>query len=264
VYFGTPAGYDALERALLRRHALVTYPRDPLTSEALARRGVRVRYVGNPMMDGISTTRAEVDWRADETVVAVLPGSRRDREANAAMILRMIARERDTYAAAGVRHFAFVLPPSFDLAAMRRHLGAADLADWAFTPGGGEARCGAIRSTFHRGALGDVCSHARVAIGLAGTANEQAVGLGVPVVTFPTDGAHGNAYLRMKMPYFGPSAVRVKREPGALARAVSRIAADDALHARMASAGKERMGSPGASAAIAADVVAHLERVARR
>jgi hypothetical protein len=84
----------------------------------------------------------------------------------------------------------------------------------------------------------------------------------VPVVTFATDGAHGDAYLRMKMPFFGPSAVRVAAEPMELAAAVTRIIADDALHARMADAGRERMGLPGASAAIADDILMQLQHVA--
>ena len=262
-YYHGGTGYTALERRLLRR-AVACYPRDRLTAETLARVGVRVRDLGNPMMDWAASGAGHVGWREGEGVVGCLPGSRADRERNAAQILDMVRHERVRFVQSGLTHFAFALPSSFDLHALRALLdsssGATVAWEWNEYGDSPTLRCGELRATLALDALGEVLSRARVAIGLAGTANEQAVGAGVPVVTFATEGVQGESYLRMKMPFFGESAMRVKRDPVALADAVLRIAGDDALHARMAAAGRARMGAPGATAAIATDVLLHLRR----
>ena len=119
----------------------------------------------------------------------------------------------------------------------------------------GGARAIAIKNRF-----ADALRLADIVVGMAGTANEQAIGLGIPLVTVPSRGIQGERYVRMKMQYFGPSAVAVPREAGAIASETLAILADPERRARMAAAGRERMGSPGASAAIAAAVAAALDR----
>lgn len=264
MYHGRTGRYTGLERWLLRRNALACYPRDQPTTDALLRQGVAARYVGNPMMDQVAPARSGPRWRPGEVVVAVLPGSRRDRERNAVRTLQLIAGARDTYASLGAVHFAFVVTAEFDrtavLAAVSGEAGT-NAGAWRATRAGDGLELGAVRASFSHGAFGDVVPRARVAIALAGTANEQAVGVGTPVVTFATDGAQGDAYLRMKMPWFGESAVRVAGRPADVADAVCRIVRDDVLHARMQRAGRERMGRPGASRAIAADLLATLHRL---
>jgi uncharacterized protein (TIGR03492 family) len=267
VYYGPRHGYGAFERWLLRRARAVCYGRDERTVRALLRARVASRYLGNPMMDRVDSRGVSLSLDPQVTVVACLPGSRSDREANAARMLQLIADARAEYERAGPMHFVFALPRSFDRLAMWRALQppASATCSWIRVSATGStdeavesATCGQLHATFVGGALGDVLSAARVAIALAGTANEQAVGLGVPVVTFATSGVQGDYYLRMKMPFFGESAIRVEPQARELADAVTRIVTDDALHARMAHAGRERMGEPGASAAIVADVLRHM------
>jgi len=264
IYYGRTGAYTALERWLLRRRAVACYPRDQPTTDVLVRHGVAARYLGNPMMDRVVPIGITPDWRAGEAVVAVLPGSRRDREANALRVLRMIAEARTSYRELGAIHFAFVVAPGFDTQAVREnamHEEADEPLRWLAAPDSDGLTLGTMRATFTAGAFGDVVPRARVAIALAGTANEQAIGVGTPIVTFATDGPQGDAYLRMKMPYFGASAIRVAPDAAAIAAAVIRIVTDDVLHARMQRAGRERMGLPGASRAIAGDVLGTLDRL---
>lgn len=267
VYYGPRYGYGALERWLLRRRCVACYARDARTAEALLRAGVPARYLGNPMMDRVPVRGIRLAEKTGATIVACLSGSRSDREKNAATILGFIGAERKRYEEAGLTHFVFAVPQGFDVAAMWRAVrqDSGPLSQWTLhAPVSStdepvsRAGCGQLLASFVSGALGDVLQRARVAIGLAGTANEQAVGFGVPVVTFATAGAQGDHYLRMKMPFFGESAIRVPPEPRVLADAVIRVSTDDALRARMARAGRERMGRPGASAAIVADLLSHL------
>ncbi|MBC7897879.1 MAG: hypothetical protein H7066_20835 [Cytophagaceae bacterium] len=267
VYYGPRYGYGAMERWLLRRAHAVCYARDERTAGALLQAGVAARYLGNPMMDRVTVRGVPLPRPPGTNVVACLPGSRSDREANAAGILHLIAEARDVYEHVGPTHFVFALPRDFDRLAMWRTLrppsaGALGWEQTTTAAGTDEAvshaRCGQLHALFVQDALGDVLAVARVAIALAGTANEQAVGLGVPVVTFATSGVQGDYYLRMKMPFFGESAIQVEPRARDLADAVTRIVKDDVVHARMASAGRERMGRPGASAAIVADVLGHM------
>ena len=99
---------------------------------------------------------------------------------------------------------------------------------------------------------------------MAGTANEQASGLGLPLITAAGAGNQGEAYLRMKMRYFGNAAIATPRDPAAIAAAMASLLADPARRAVMSAEGRKRMGAPGASAAIAAALVARLAQIAPR
>ncbi len=227
--------------------------------------GVHARYVGNPVMDDLAPRGLEIPWRAAASVVACFPGSRSDRERNAVTILRLVALASDQWHRMGVLHLAFALPRRFELERFRSCLENDPAASaWQFTSTGGTSltlQLGDLHASFTHGALGDVLHRARVAIALGGTVNEQAIGCGVPCVTFATSGPQGRAYLRMKMPYFGESVMEVPPSPTPLANAVGRLLHDDVLHARMRRAGAERMGRPdgGATDSIVDAILQRLE-----
>ena len=63
----------------------------------------------------------------------------------------------------------------------------------------------------------------------------------------------------MKMEFFGESAVAVSPEPADVARAISDLLNDPKKQARMIAAGRERMGLPGASEAMAQEILRALE-----
>jgi uncharacterized protein (TIGR03492 family) len=261
-YYGGAGSYTWLERMLLRRRATRCYPRDALTASSLGSAGVPVRYVGNPMMDALEPS-GTVDF-GDALVVACLPGSRTDAATNAAHILERVGRARQVWESLGPVHFAFAVTPAFDVDAFAGAIAMGN-SEWQVSLLDSDVRSAcvararlnaAMSAAIHVDRLGDVLHHARVAIGLAGTANEQAIGLGVPVVTFATDGVQGRAYLRMKTRYYGDAVQQVEATGEAIASAVVRLSHDGPERERAVLAGRERMGAPGASAAIARDVLA--------
>jgi uncharacterized protein (TIGR03492 family) len=265
-YYGRAGSYTWLERTLLRRRAVVCYPRDALTATSLGTAGVPVRYVGNPMMDGLEPS-GTVDL-GDSVVIACLPGSRSDAATNAAHILALVGRARQQWASLGPVHFAFAVAPTFDVDAFARALAMGN-SEWRVSLSSSDVRsaCSAraqlsetLSAAVYVDHLGDVMHNARVAIGLAGTANEQAIGLGVPVVTFATDGVQGRAYLRMKTRYYGDAVQLVEPTGEAIARAAVGLSTDGPLRQRAILAGRERMGAPGASATIARDVLSWWTR----
>jgi uncharacterized protein (TIGR03492 family) len=250
-------GYTRLEKALLRRHCLLAFPRDRLTVRELDAAGVRNSYVGNPMMDDLEGTGEDFGLPRDRTVVGLLPGSRHEAEGNARRLLDVAAA---TAVAGRPRlHFLFAVHPGFDEGALLRALDTG--SGWrveppqsADTARGLVARlrhAGGVEAWLARHRLADVLRRADLVVGLAGTANEQAVGLARPLITFPTPGVQGPEYVRMKADYFGESALAVAPEPRRVAEAIWALLDDPARRARMIAAGRERMGDPGASAAIA-------------
>lgn len=266
-YYGPRWGYTALERRWLARHCVTAYARDRLTANELAAARVPARYVGNPMMDDLEGRGATFSLAADELVIACLPGSRGDAPENARRLLALVPRGERL----GARvTYLLAVAPSFDAG----ELGAAalDALGWRDVPPGEDdaadgivrrlARDATTRALVVRapGAFADALRRSTLVIGMAGTANEQAVGLGRPLVVVPAAGGQGQAFVRMKMRYFGESAVRGSEEPRAFAECVTSLLRDDARRARMAAAGRERMGEPGASDAIARDVLARLAR----
>ena len=102
----------------------------------------------------------------------------------------------------------------------------------------------------------DILHASRVTIGMAGTANEQAAGLGIPVLATPGLGPQFTPkFLATQKRLLGYAVWIEPRDLDALASAVIRLATDEPLRARMAAAGYERMGPPGAARAIAEHVV---------
>ena len=78
-----------------------------------------------------------------------------------------------------------------------------------------------------------------------GTGNEQAAGLGLPLVAVAGAGNQGPAYLAMKKRYFGAAATTAASDPRAIADALTALAADPACRAEMAQAGRALMGRRG-------------------
>lgn len=266
-YYQPVYRYTSMEKGMLRKHCRLTFPRDELTIKELDRAGVRQRYVGNPMMDGLEGTGETFGLPAEKIVIGLLPGSRTEAEDNALHLLRVAAATVETRAARPPLHFLYAVHPQFNVAAVRER--AADVPGWTVAlPAPEDAARGIDLRLRHTSGveawiiqrhLGDVLRRATLVVGLAGTANEQAVGLGKPLITFPAPGVQGKNYVKMKMQFFGESALAVTPEPADVARAIATLLDDPEKQARMAAAGRERMGLPGASEAMAGEIRRVLE-----
>lgn len=241
------------ERVLMRRLAGVVYTRDDATAAWLRERGVRQAvWLGNPMVDR-AAGRPMAGLNAAVTV-ALLPGTRAYSTAALGRMAEALARMPG---ATGV--VAWHGGPVPDMPGWR--------PDGAKPPERGRTlalRRGGSRLWVVEGRFGDVLASARLAIGTAGTAHEQAAAYGLPVVAFPLEPHYSRAYLANQQRLLGDALTVTEADPSSIAQAARRLLADEAAWARASRAGRARMGGPGGSDAVAADLLKRLRDGAPR
>ena len=251
------------------------FTRDAYTAEDLQARGFqRVTFAGYPIMDTLTPT--EQDLGGDCPLVALLPGSRLPEAAeNFGLMLQLCS-------ALG-RHCAYIgqaaLVPSFTpdqvQAVAQQHGWTCD--DQNPAPGGprsgwlrqNQAAIAAGRSltiAYHYDAFADILHQCSVVVGMAGTAVEQAVGLGKPVVQIPGRGPQFTyPFAEAQERLLGPAVQTIGRKPATaetLAAAAERVAAilqDGDYRQRCKEIGQVRVGSSGGSQAIAQQLLQHLD-----
>ncbi len=240
-------GFRPPELWLMRRAEKV-YARDAATAAYLRLVGVDAACLGNPMMDGLDDAPVVTGAPEGVPVVALLPGSRGQAEASVALMRRALE----------------LLPRAHGLVAWT---GAAvpDLPDgWteeAVDERGVVAawRRGQTRVWWVRDRFAAVLRSSLAVVGTAGTASEQAVGLGLPVVAFPVPPFYGEAYMRNQKRLLEGGLLTTTAEPGRVAAMLNLALSDGPTRERARTAGLERMGAAGAAAAVAGDLVAWLD-----
>ena len=196
--------------ALLRSpRCQAVFSRDQLTAEDLSRQLHRpVRFLGNPFMDPVLTPVPPLP--AAEQRIGLLPGSRRpELDANLTLMLRLVSQ----------------LPHQSGLhldMALVNSLGNADLSALVQRAGWNLQnerllRDGAPTIEVHRGAFQAVLQSSDLVIGMAGTAVEQAVGLGRPALQLPGAGPQFTAaFAEAQRRLLGPTVFCAPGEAGSL------------------------------------------------
>ncbi|MDI6869813.1 MAG: lipid-A-disaccharide synthase-related protein [Bacillota bacterium] len=270
------APHFAVEVALMRE-CLKVFPRDALTATHLSSEGVPAEYVGNAMMDCLDVSGANLRPLLGPAafVVALLPGSRQEAYLNledlTAVAARLVGLVSQPMA------FPVALAPALDphraAEAICTAGGEAVLLNAAShlapLPGrdGHAPQPSSPRPvlTLVLGRFGDVVLASDLVVGLAGTANEQAAGLGRPVVAFPGRGAQFTPrFAAAQKKLLGEAVALVERDFSRVAGTAWRILNDPAEYACRAAAGRERMGGPGATDRIAEGIVTAWEEVRHR
>jgi uncharacterized protein (TIGR03492 family) len=241
--------HRAVEIAIMRRHARVVFTRDGRTADVLRARGLEARFAGNPLVDVIPSSGGPLPLPPGAPVVLLLPGSRPDAPRNMAALLMLARRVTQTEPAV----FTAPLPPSVEMARVVRE---ATTSGW--TVDGAFLRS-PTAAVFVTRDFGAAVRRATVAVGLAGTANEQAAALGVPVVAFAPRGAvqYTPAFQRLQHRLLGDALVPATGWEQAADRVI-RLLRDVGERSRRGSVGRERMGPPGAVPAITAEIERRL------
>ncbi len=187
--------YDPLQRLLLKRSQALVFARDRLTADNLRRHGLNAHFEGNPMLDCFDPAEGICAYQKNHhPLVLLLPGSHADAEVNFALMLKQLRLSLNQPA----KDFVVLCAPQLALAPLKHILQAAgwqaDSDCWQQA----QARLWLLESQWFKTLLRE----ADLAIGLAGTANEQCVGQGLPVMSFASQGqqytwAFGEAQQRL-------------------------------------------------------------------
>jgi len=252
--------YLPWERCLMKhRRCLRVFPRDRLTTQILQQYKIPAYHVGNPMMDGIVPELPivqESDMQRSLRIL-LLPGSRSpEAERNWELMLEAVdSIIRQEWK----RQLSFfsAIAPSLDLTPFCQALQARgwqpdaatatviqDEAGFAFQQGGTPLLL--TQNAYHSCLL--ACD---LAIAMAGTATEQFVGLGKPVISFPGKGPqYTPAFAEAQTRLLGASVILLKT-PSQAGDLFQELFTDPDRLQLIADNGKQRMGESGAASGIA-------------
>jgi uncharacterized protein (TIGR03492 family) len=247
----------AIEKRLMKKHCQIVLARDELTAANLRQSQIPAEYVGNLMMDAIFPSgRGLPGVSPNEMVIGILPGSRGEAYDN--LPLLCVTMDEITLKRPDIV-FAVALAGNLSLdkaAAILKEYGWQTIvkspagvdSDGQIPEESNRARWlvkGKSRLIVAQGRFGDILVSSYLSLGMAGTANEQAVGLGRPVVAFPGSGSQFTPkFLRAQKRLLG-DALEVTEDPKAAGQAVLEILADPTKYEVMAACGRGRMGEPG-------------------
>jgi uncharacterized protein (TIGR03492 family) len=250
---------------LARPQCRAVLVRDHLTQEGLARRGIACENLGNPMMDGLSPRLDLEDFVCwpyfDPLKVVLLPGSRSpEAENNWLLILAALAGFHPSPLIAigaiapglELEKFTAAINPQQWQSLDPQTLGSISHLD---------PHCLAWQNhqqllILSQKAYPESLHWAQAAIALAGTACEQMVGLGKPVVTMTGGGPQFNALFALRQTRLLGPAVSWVASPEQVAQTLRQILADETQKAAIAAQGRHRLGPPGASKRIARRLLA--------
>lgn len=243
--------YSWIERWILSRFVAQSVVRDEATADHLTALGLKAMWLGNAMMDEARPTGRPLPFARTGPLVLLLPGSRSQAAEVLPYQLEAVSLVRQNFpelqaavaAAPGVQVEAMIAP-SLE-------------TGWQCYQGQGEGLVGILERggweiPVLEGRLGDLLARASVALGQAGTANEQAAGMGIPVIAFEVCSRKPSPWYRARQKgLLGEAVSVVEAKPEALARELSYLLAHPDERLRRASIGQERMGPAGGSARMA-------------
>jgi len=253
--------YNWSERAVMRKACSRVFTRDELTASSLRGYSIDAEWVGNAMMDSLTVTGVDFGLEPENPVVAVLPGSRKEAYNDIAVILDSVVKLSKMMD--GKISFVMAAADSIPVPSLFTE---AERDGWTLKDGDPEkgalyvASCGALSMVISQGRFGDVLARSAIVVGQAWTGNEQAVGMGRPVVTFDSSGGKSMGWYRMRQKgLLGDSISVVDKDGERIAREAFDILNDRNRYSSMERIGRERMGPPGAADRMASYIAAHLE-----
>ncbi len=248
--------YLPWERWLMRRpHCRAVFPRDRITAQFLQQRGIPAVDLGNPMMDGlIAPNQSIVESSSSVTeaplTLLLLPGSRPPEAYHNWDILLQAVNALINRMAVPLKFLA-AIAPSLELDTLQKMLMNyrwQAIGSDQFRVGTGNQQATLVLAK-HR--FAEYLHQAEVAIAMAGTATEQFVGLGKPVITIPGEGPQFTPqFAEAQTRLLGPSVNRVMTPQQVPATLQNLLQDPDRLHL-IAENGHRRMGKPGAAKRIA-------------
>ena len=245
------------------------WSRDCLTANDLSQQLNRaVVFLGNPFLDVVSAGTSE-SLPLPALQLALVPGSRLPEAArNLALMLRVLALLPEEWARSQPLRLRAALVAELDSSCVAKLAGP---LGWRLEASDRLVR-GPLVVELGWGQFGEILASSQLVLGMAGTAAEQAVGLGKPVLQLVGGGPQFTAgFAEAQRRLLGPG---VRCAPGSSGSAATLAATAQlaqglldqqsdpkqgpALRQSLAAIGLERIGAPGGSEAVAAAIMAML------
>lgn len=261
---GAYSCYNPCERVLMQSpRCLHTFTRDAITCKNLRLHHIPASYWGNPMMDGLEISADISQKHPGQVRIGLLPGSRPQEAQRNLIDMLACLPEIGEHSQKPVR-FEAAISAGLSLESfhqLARSSGWQKLSDHQLIQA--DTVVHLEYASFSR-----ILHGSDLLIAMAGTATEQAVGLGKPVVTIPGQGPQfTRRFARLQRQLLGESVLVVEAPRTRLAKAVSSTVWS-VLHDRtrlgmIGDNGRQRMGRPGAAHQIAQYVLAQLPQSVR-
>ncbi len=240
------------------------FTRDAYSAEYFQQRKVtKAAFLGNPFMDVLQPTGQDLFLQSGVPMVSLLPGSRLpEASQNFGLLLKLCVETARSMASQLVQFRAALVPSMMSLLPEI----AAEYG-WQYLEQGKlqDSDSGTIVMCFDR-AFGDILHACDLVVGMAGTAVEQAVGLGKPIIQVVGQGPQFTyRFAEAQMRLLGESVKTVGKVPATpvilqeAAQAIKNTLADQAYLEQCRGQGPERMGAAGGSRSIALRLLAILE-----
>jgi uncharacterized protein (TIGR03492 family) len=220
-----------LERFFMREIAEKVFTHDKITADDLKVKGIDAKFAGNPMMDGLTEER-KYSPPKDKILIGLLPGSRKTAYNNMKRIAEII---KELTSKSEKIHFAVALSGTVDKEKIAKII--SDLKD---------------NIDVCYGSFVDIVKKSKLVISLGGTASEQSLYLGTPVVSFPGSGAQNSRRrLNGQKKLLGEPFVLLDYQPKKIAEKILALISNQKQLKNLGEKGKKRAGNSGGAKKIA-------------
>ncbi len=249
------------------------FTRDLYTADMLNKQGYsKAMFVGFPAMDALAPTGKDLQLAPNLPFIALLPGSRLPEAGANLQLLLDLAIATTPLFSDGIQFRAAVTPNLFtpDAQGMIPLQQLAAQRGWEYPAAGYliHPQQG-VKIRCFCDAFADILQQCDLVVGMAGTAIEQAVGLGKPIIQFPGAGPQFTyAFAEAQMRLLGTSVQTIGTQPAnaetidLAARAVRQTLLDRDYLECCRENGLERIGGAGGAAEMARIFVEHFKHAA--
>ncbi|MDJ0579904.1 lipid-A-disaccharide synthase-related protein [Crocosphaera sp.] len=253
--------YFPWERWLMNRLTCCgVFVRDSLTAQILEKFSIPVYDLGNPMMDNFSVNKSLTFPSETETlIILLLPGSRMpEAQNNWQLILQAVDSIKAVFSQRSLLFLA-AITPSFNSIPFQEdlidknwqkeakntyNLSISDPQAILFTQG-------ETSLILTQQAYQTCLQLSHVGIAMAGTATEQFVGLGKPVISFPGNGPQFTKKFAQNQTRLLGCSVTLVDTPQQVGDSLTQLIKDPKKLENIAKNGQKRLGKPGAAQRIA-------------
>ncbi len=237
-----------IEERIIKKIASDIFARDQFSADNLVRHGLPAQFLGSVIMDDLKPGPDDLKLNKKIPTIGLMPGTRGEALDNFLLILQtveLLAQKRDL-------NFATAMVGSIT-DGMIREKTAPQGWTWSEEKPHSAIQKGKAKVYIARRAFINVVEASTVLIGLTGAANEQAVGLGKPVIAFTGIGPQTTRRRFTEQErLLGGGMKYVPEFPLGVAQAVEQLLDDPKAREQMGKLGKERMGGAGGAGKIAA------------